>query len=252
MAAPESLGRPQVSIPDSGAASGAVEVRVQARYASGRTVSGVVPLRFDVFAPDAALNDYSRFTATEADGSWATSFPIAANEPAGTWSVRVTELIGGSTSVASFEVADVPPSERVTPIAADLRTTALWRFDADAETAEALGGKYTMTLRGRSRFVEDGKSGGCLECFAADGDEAEGVEIASRPGLSPGGAFSAELWLKPKPELAGADISSLLDCNYYFNTRDIPKANAGFAFLLRSDAEGVRPVSYTHLRAHET
>ncbi len=241
VAAPEPLGRPEVSIPDSGGASGAVEVRVQARYASGRKVSGVVPLRFDVFSPDAALNDYSRFTATDADGSWATNFPIADNEPAGTWTVRVTELIGGSTSVASFDVEAAPPGERVTAVAPGLGTIALWRFDADAETEEALGGKYTMTLRGRSRFVGDGKSGGCLECFAADGDGAEGVEIASRPGLAPAGRFSAELWLKPKPELAGADITALLDCNYYFNTRDIPKANTGFAFLLRSDPEGVRP-----------
>ncbi len=241
VAAPEPLGRPELSIPDIGAASGAVEVRVQVRYASGRQVSAVVPLRFDVFSADSTLNDYSRFTATEADGSWATSFPIAENEPAGRWTVRVTELIAGNTCVANFKVRSALEGERATAIAPGLQTMALWHFDAGTETEEALGGKYTMTLRGRSRFIEDGKSGGCLECFAADGDEAEGVQIASRPGFAPPGRFSAELWLKPKPELAGADITALLDCNYYFNTRDLPKANSGFAFLLRSDPEGVRP-----------
>jgi len=241
VACAEPLGPAEVSASDRTEGSGPVTVRVQARYASGRNVTGVVPLRFDVLSPDGAINDYSRFTATDADGSWATSFPIADNEPPGTWIVRVTELIAGHATMANFSVEEVPPGEQVIEAAPGLETIALWRFNAEAETQEALGRDYEMSLRGMSRFAEDGKSGGCLECFASVNDSEEGVEIAQHAGLSPSGRLAAELWLKPKPGMADAELTMLLDCNYYLNTRDVPRANAGYAFLLRREPDGVRP-----------
>jgi hypothetical protein len=89
--------------------------------------------------------------------------------------------------------------------------------------------------------VEDGRSGGALECFASDGTEPEGVEIDRRPALSPTGAFAAELWLRPKPDMADQKLTFLLDCNYYLQTRDNPRANTGYVFMLRKDPDGVRP-----------
>ncbi len=237
----EPLGPAELTVSDRTEGSGPVTVRVQARYASGRDVAGVVPLRVDVFSPDGALNDYSRFTATEADGSLAMSVPIADNEPAGLWAVRVTELVGGHVTVAGFQVVQPPARERIVEVAPGLRTLALWRFDADAPAQEAFGREYQMTLRGRSRFADDGRSGGCLECFASIGDDPEGVAIAQTPALSPTGRFAAELWLRPKPEMADAEFTMLLDCNYYLNTRELPGANTGYAFFLRRDPEGVRP-----------
>ena len=82
---------------------------------------------------------------------------------------------------------------------------------------------------------------GCVECFACAEDKPEGVEIASNPALTPSGAFSAELWLRPKPEMAQAETTMLLDCNYYLGTRDEPRANKGYAFLLRREAGALRP-----------
>ncbi len=241
VAAAEPMGRAEVSASDTPSTGGPVEVRVQAKYASGRNVNGVVPLRVDVLSPDGDINDYSRFTATGPDGSWSTSVPIADNEPPGEWVVRVTELIGGNTSVVGFTVEALAPGQAVAQTAPGQRTIALWQFDRGAETAEARGAAFTMTLRGRSRFVTEGKSGGAVECFACDGDKPEGVEIARNPALSPVGAFSAELWLKPKPEMAQEDTTMLLDCNYYFQTREDPRANKGYAFMLRREGDALRP-----------
>ncbi len=98
---------------------------LQARYTSGRDVAGVVPLHFEVRSSDGAVNDFSRFTATGADGSWTFSIPIASNEPSGIWTVRVTELIGGSCTVESFSVEPVAPGARVIAPAPDLPTFAL-------------------------------------------------------------------------------------------------------------------------------
>jgi hypothetical protein len=241
VAAAEPLSAPRVTVDDRPATGGPVSVRVQARYASGAPVSGVVPLRFEVQAADGVLSDYSRFTATEADGSWATTVPIAVNEPAGTWVVRVTELIGGHSTVASFYVKAVPAGERVLNAAPGLETVVLWRFDGDTPLTDALGGGYQATLRGRTRVVDGGKSGGCLESFASTEDAAEGLRIEQDQALSPTGAFSAELWFRPKPEMPDNKLTMLLDCNYYLRTLDDPRANTGFAFYLNRGQDGLRP-----------
>lgn len=241
IAADEPLGSPAVSVSDSTKDSGPVDVQVQARYSSGRGVKGVVPVHFEVRSADGAVNDFSRFSATDEEGNWSTSIPIADNEPAGLWTVRITELIGGHSTVASFTVEGVPPGERLIGPAPDLKPLALWNFDPPEETQDELGGSYRAELRGQSRFVEDGKSGGCLECFTSVNDSSEGMEIARDQKLSPTGRFSTELWLKPKPEMVDAETTMLIDCNYYFNTRDIDRANTGYAFFLKRQADELRP-----------
>lgn len=243
VAAQEPMGRVEVTVSDRASSGGPVDVKVQAKYASGRNVAGVVPLRFDVLSPDGAVNDYSRFTATGPDGSWSTSVPIADNEPPGEWVVRVTELFGGNTTLEGFSVEAAAPTQEIAqPTTSPApRTVALWQFDRGKETAEARGAKFTMSLRGRSRFVTEGKSGGCVECFPCAEDKPEGVEIAKSPALSPSGAFSVELWLKPKPEMAQEGTTMLLDCNYYLQTREDPRANKGYTFLLRQEGDALRP-----------
>jgi hypothetical protein len=242
-ACPAALGPAQVSVPDRIQGAQPATVRVQARYASGRNVNAVVPLRFDLLSPDGELNDHSRFTATAEDGSWETQVPIADNEPAGTWTVRATELIGGHAQTAHFAVDGIPGEQRVNRAAPPVQTVAMWRFDGGSETAQGLpaGSSGEWRLRGASRIVANGKSGSCLECFRSRDDSKEGAEIAVRPGLSPDGRFSVELWLRPKPEMSEAELTFLLDCNYYLNTRDLPRANTGYALFLRRTPDGVRP-----------
>ncbi|HCU34360.1 MAG TPA: hypothetical protein DGT21_02615 [Armatimonadetes bacterium] len=167
--------------------------------------------------------------------------PIASNEPSGTWTVRVTELIGGSSTVESFSVEPVAPGARVIAPAPDLSTFALWSFDRDDPACEALWADYEAQHRGRARVVEDGKSGGCLESFASVDDSAEGLEISRAPAIGPSGRFSVECWLKPKPEMVEASMSMLLDCNYHLCTHESARANGGFALFLKRGKDGLRP-----------
>jgi len=235
------LGPVTLLATDRPATGGPIDIRVQARYASGRKTTGVVPLQVEVQSADGAISDYSQFTATAANGSWSASIPVADNEPPGTWVAQVTELIGGHTTTASFTVEPVPLGERASAVGPELKTIALWRFDGKNPMRDVLGGTYKTTLRGRSRVVENGKAGGGLECFAATEDRAEGLEIARDPKLSPEGRFAVELWLKPKPAMAENKLTMLLDCNYYLQTRDHAKANTGFAFYLSRERDGLRP-----------
>ena len=234
VACAEPLGPPEVSVPDRREGDRSVTIRAQARYASGRAVKGVVPLRFDILSADGEVNDYSRFTATADDGSWTADVPLADNEPPGTWTVHVTELIGGHKATAHFQVAELASGPRVTRTTPVVQAVTAWQFD--------VGRGRRLTLRGDSRLVKEGKSGGCLECFASVNDSKQGAEAMQRPGPSPSGPFSVELWLRPKPGMAEAEFSFFLDCNYYLNTREDPLANTGYAFYLRRGPEGVGPV----------
>ena len=119
---------------------------------------------------------------------------------------------------------------------------ALWQFDAGAELKDASGKGHALKLRGQSRVVKDGRFGGALECFAAPEDKPEGAQ-AARPdaALSPKGAFTVELWLKPKPAMAEARVAWLVDCKYYNYAKDLPRANTGYVFLLQRSGSKWRP-----------
>ncbi len=119
---------------------------------------------------------------------------------------------------------------------------ALWQFDQGAETTDASGKGRDLKLRGQSRIAKDGRFGSCLECFAAPEDKPEGAQVMKLDtALSPKGAFTAELWLKPKPEMADLRTAWLLDCKYFNYAKDIPQANTGYLLLLQRSGEKWRP-----------
>jgi hypothetical protein len=78
-----------------------------------------------------------------------------------------------------------------------------WRFDHGAELADSSGKGHTLTLAG-AKLAAGGKSGGALESFPGwpVEDKRHAAFAASKPTLSPKGAFTLELWLK-----AGADLT---------------------------------------------
>ena len=120
---------------------------------------------------------------------------------------------------------------------------ALWQFDAGAGTADRSGRKHVVKLRGQSRFAATGRFGGCLECFAAPKDVPEGAAtLRAWADLSPRGPFTVELWMRPKPAMADAKQAFLIDCKYFHYKKDLPQANAGYAFLLRRTGTRWRPV----------
>lgn len=96
---------------------------------------------------------------------------------------------------------------------------ALWQFDAGAENKDSSGHGHDLTLRG-AKFSPDGRFGGALESFRGypDKDEPHQAIAKNHRALSPQGAFTIEMWIKPKPELEGYPEAFLLDKKYVSHT----------------------------------
>lgn len=116
---------------------------------------------------------------------------------------------------------------------------ALWQFLTGQETKDNSGNGHDITLRGQSRIVPDGLFGSCLETFPADreNDRPQGAVVKNHPDLSPTGAFTLELWIKPKPELNRSTNAFLLDKKYYPYPSDLPQANRDYCLYLRRTGE---------------
>lgn len=116
-----------------------------------------------------------------------------------------------------------------------------WRFDSGAELKDSSGKGNDLTLNG-AVLTPDGKNGGGLEAF-------EGIPVADKPHqarvtpagrLSPAGAFTFELWLKPKPEFDKGARCYLADKKY------IPDNHTDYAWLLtEADKAGLRRMTVT-------
>ena len=113
---------------------------------------------------------------------------------------------------------------------------ALWQFAPGRETADNSNNGHTLALRGASLFSPDGLFGACLESFpvGAGNDKAVGAMAKNHPSLTPEGAFTLELWLKPKPELAEAKQSFLVDKKYFHYARSTPEANTDYGLYLQN------------------
>jgi hypothetical protein len=94
-----------------------------------------------------------------------------------------------------------------------------WKFEPDAVTRDSSSNGHTLTLAG-AQAVEQGKFGGALESFPGwpVEDKRHAAYVASQPALSPRGAFTAEMWIKPKPELTANLQPVLLDKKYAGHT----------------------------------
>lgn len=116
---------------------------------------------------------------------------------------------------------------------------ALWQFLPKQETRDNSGNGHDLTLRGQSRFVPEGLFGSCLETFPADreNNRPQGAVVKNHPDLSPIGAFTLELWIKPKPELNRSTIAFLLDKKYYHYPSELPQANRDYCLYLRRTGE---------------
>ncbi|MFW5798390.1 MAG: LamG domain-containing protein, partial [Planctomycetota bacterium] len=113
----------------------------------------------------------------------------------------------------------------------------LWTFPKAEPTQDGSGNGHRLALRGGSRFVEGGRFGGtCLEVFRVDSktkDEPEGAAAANAPELNPEGAFTIDMWIKPKPEFAEDNLGFLVDKKYFHYNKDIPRANMGYCLYRR-------------------
>jgi len=93
----------------------------------------------------------------------------------------------------------------------------LWKFDS-ADGLDATG-KLTKGELRHGKLVPQGKFGGALESFSGVPavDRSHGSVVPNNPRLSPSGAFTLELWIKPKPEFESRPWSIVIDKKYAGN-----------------------------------
>lgn len=94
-----------------------------------------------------------------------------------------------------------------------------WRFDAEAPLSDASAQENRATLSG-AKCVPDGKFGGGLTSESAlpDLSKRHAAHISSRPELTPKGAFTIEMWIKPEAKLQPSESPVLIDKKYVANT----------------------------------
>ncbi|OHE81506.1 MAG: hypothetical protein A2107_11085 [Verrucomicrobia bacterium GWF2_62_7] len=92
---------------------------------------------------------------------------------------------------------------------------ACWQFAAGNETNDSSANKLHLKLQG-AVIAKDGKFGPCLESFCGHPvtDKKHAAVAAHHSALTPKGAFTIEMWIKPKKELDGYPDAFLLDKKY--------------------------------------
>ena len=96
---------------------------------------------------------------------------------------------------------------------------ALWQFDGDEAAKDLSGHGHDLRLQG-AQFSPDGKFGGALETFPGwpVEDAPHRASAKVHPDLTPRGAFTVEMWIRPKPDMKGYPESFLLDNRYVDKT----------------------------------
>lgn len=94
-----------------------------------------------------------------------------------------------------------------------------WKFDADGPLQDISGKGHDLTLQG-AKSSEAGKFGAALESFPGFPieDKKHAALTALKPALSPKGAFTLEMWIKPKADWPADQRCYLLDKKYVDHT----------------------------------
>ena len=96
------------------------------------------------------------------------------------------------------------------------KVVGLWAF---ADLKDASGKGRDAVLHG-AVLVPDDRWGSCLESFCGwpVEDECHAAIVTNHPSLSPRGAFTLEMWIKPKPEFVDCPVAFLIDKKYVAHT----------------------------------
>ena len=94
-----------------------------------------------------------------------------------------------------------------------------WKFDSDAPLKDSSGKGNDLTLHG-AELVTGGKFGGGLQSFPGHPvqDKDHSAHTGLKPKLSPQGAFTLEMWVRPGKDFAPALQGFLLDKKYVDHT----------------------------------
>src|SRR5690606_14915868 len=76
-----------------------------------------------------------------------------------------------------------------------------WRFDSVESVGERPASRRSVGKLAGAEWHPEGRFGGCLERAARHpvSDERHAFLVPRSPALSPAGAFTLEMWLRPKP-----------------------------------------------------
>ena len=96
------------------------------------------------------------------------------------------------------------------------KVVGLWTF---ADLKDASGKGRDAVLHG-TVLVPDARWGSCLESFCGwpVEDKRHAAVVANHTSLSPRGAFTLEMWIKPKPEFVDYPEAFLIDKKYVAHT----------------------------------
>lgn len=118
----------------------------------------------------------------------------------------------------------------------------LWRFDSETEVGRDDSAQGNPGKLAGAKWHAEGRFGGALESFAGHPviDERHAFLVPRAPVLSPSGAFTLEMWLRPKPESEFLpELRPVLADTKY--TRD---THQGFQWVLSpADRQGQRRFS---------
>ena len=94
-----------------------------------------------------------------------------------------------------------------------------WNFDGTDATSDAGPRKLPGKLDG-AQVTKAGRFGSAIESFPGwpASNKHHALVVASHPSLSPPGAFTGEMWVQAKPDLAGSSTAYLLDKKYASHT----------------------------------
>jgi hypothetical protein len=103
---PEAIGKVEIDVPGKLERGKRCIIGSRVRGSSGRPLQGSLPLRVDILDPDGKTNEFSRYAATDNQGRYELGFVPALNDAAGEWTVRITELLGGTQTERKFRLPE--------------------------------------------------------------------------------------------------------------------------------------------------
>ena len=115
-------------------------------------------------------------------------------------------LVAGATGVnnSASRLCEPWNMEYTGKDAVEAHVIGLWQFKPGAENLDSSPNGRDLDLKGAT-ISPNGWSGSCLESYRGwpEEDVRHAAIVSDDPDLSPDGAFSIEMWIKPKPELEG-------------------------------------------------
>ncbi len=100
---PEEIGRVEIATPPRCERGKVFPIGVRVLGASGKAYTGALPVRIEIIDPLGRQDGLSRYAAP-VGASWTLDFRPALNDPPGTWTVRVTDLLGGTRAEQPFQL----------------------------------------------------------------------------------------------------------------------------------------------------